>query len=536
MDGILPLALALLPVLLILVLLVGFRRPAHVSGLLGWAAAALVAWLAFRTAPEVVLRSTAAGLVKSFPVSLIVATSLLQMAFMERTGALRRIVVFLKTLSADDRAVQTMMLNIGFGTLMVAVGATPVSLLPPILLAMGYSTTVAIMMPAIGYDALCTYALLGAPIVVFVDLANAFLKANPIPGVGAVTLSQAGSIFYWFLPVVSTLIGLCMLWIGGRWKGVREGLVPVLVTGATIAGVAFVTNRIENLVVLTGVFCGLAVIGTMTLYLLVRGRKVIDRSRLTEEDRAVERSMPLWRAVSPWIVLIVAVLALNVPRPVFDYLYRTMVLAIPGVSADGAAIPTRALWNAYTWILFSVLASIPLMRPSRVQLRDTARTWWKRAPKPVFSAAVFFAVGEIMNMSGYDMVQRKFATASMVQVLADFSAGFFQKAYGAATAFIGLFGGFVTGSEASTIAMFAKYTLTTGQKLGLPIGAMIGVTAAMAFGGGLASVISPAKLQNAAAAIDRPGEENRVVRTAFVLSLGLTAVTAAFSALLQTWL
>lgn len=59
---------------------------------------------------------------------------------------------------------------------MVAVGDTPVSLLPPILLSMGYLTYVAIALPSIGYDSLCTYALLGAPIVVFADMANAFLK------------------------------------------------------------------------------------------------------------------------------------------------------------------------------------------------------------------------------------------------------------------------------------------------------------------------------------------------------------------------
>jgi len=48
----------------------------------------------------------------------------------------------------------------------------------------------------------------------------------------------------------------------------------------------------------------------------------------------------------------------------------------------------------------------------------------------------------------------------------------------------------------------------------------------LAFGGGLASVISPAKLQNAAAAIDKLGEETNVIRIAFVFALLLTAVTA----------
>jgi lactate permease len=116
----------------------------------------------------------------------------------------------------------------------------------------------------------------------------------------------------------------------------------------------------------------------------------------------------------------------------------------------------------------------------------------------------------------------------MAQVLADNSAQLFHHAYGGVVAFIGLFGGFITGSEASTIAMFAKYTLTTAKDLDMPLTGLIIITAGLAFGGGLASVISPAKLQNAAASIDKIGQETGVIRVAFVFSLILTAVTAAF--------
>jgi lactate permease len=146
----------------------------------------------------------------------------------------------------------------------------------------------------------------------------------------------------------------------------------------------------------------------------------------------------------------------------------------------------------------------------------------------VYSAAIFFAIGEVMNMAGYSISQKTFAMPSMVKVLADYSAQFFNGAYGAIVSFIGLFGGFITGSEASTIAMFAKYTLTTAQNLKLGLGGMIIITAGLAFGGGLASVISPAKLQNAAASIDKLGEENHVIRIAFLFSLILTAVTSVF--------
>ena len=517
------LLLTLLPIVVILGMLIVWKKPADISGIVGWLAISAVAWFAFQTSLEVILRSTAAGFIRSFSVSLIVAMSLLQMAFMEKTGALKRIIIFIKTIARENRAVQIMMINIGFGTLMVAVGATPVSLLPPILIAMGYSTYVAIALPSIGYDSLCTYALLGAPIVVFVDVANGFLgKGNEI------TLSQAGMVFFMFLPIVSTLIGASMLWIVGKGQALREGWLPCLITGLVIGLISYVTNRYDNLVVLTGILCGLGVIVAMIAYLKVTGKKLIDRSQLTADELAYAAQYPLWRALSPWLILVLLILALNVPKDVFNYLYRELKLPIDGLTANGAPLDTRALWQAYTWILASIVLAIPFLRPTGQQIKETLGVWTKRAPRPVFSAAIFFAIGEIMNMSGYSMESKSFAVPSMVKVLADYSADFFSQAYGAVVTFIGLFGGFITGSEASTIAMFGKYTMTTAKNLNMDTYGLILIMAGLAFGGGLASVISPAKLQNAAASIDKLGAENQVIRTAFVFAVLLTVLTSAF--------
>ncbi|MDO9391074.1 MAG: L-lactate permease [bacterium] len=521
------LLLTLLPIAVILVMLIAFKRPADQSGLAGWLAISLAAFFFFNTSWEVILRSTGAGIVRSFSVSLIVAASLLQMAVMEKTGALKRVIIFIKTLAGGNQAVQIMLINIGFGTLMVAVGATPVSILPPILLAMGYSSYVAIALPSIGYDSLCTYALLGAPIVVFVDIANSFLgKGNEIG------LKQAGQVFFMFLPVVSTMIGFCMLWIVGKWQAVRRGWLPCLLTGGVIGIVAYFTNRFENLVVLTGVLCGLAVIAAMALYLKASGKKIIDRSRLNPQELEFEMTYPLWKAFLPWLILIVLILALNLPKDSFNFLYRTLKLPINGLTADGKPLDTRALWQAYTWILVSTALALPFLRPTKSQMRESLKIWLKRAPRPVFAAAIFFAIGEIMNMSGYDMSIGQFAVPSMIKVLADYSTQVFRGGYGAVVSFIGLFGGFLTGSEASAIAMFAKYTMTTAQNLGLSLKGLIIVTAGLAFGGGLASVVSPAKLQNAAASIDKIGEETKVFKVAFVFSLILTAVTSLFVVLL----
>jgi lactate permease len=58
------------------------------------------------------------------------------------------------------------------------------------------------------------------------------------------------------------------------------------------------------------------------------------------------------------------------------------------------------------------------------------------------------------------------------------------------------------------------------------------VTAATAIGAGLASVISPAKLQNAAATIDALGIESKVIKTSFIISILITFVASIIALLL----
>jgi lactate permease len=132
-----------------------------------------------------------------------------------------------------------------------------------------------------------------------------------------------------------------------------------------------------------------------------------------------------------------------------------------------------------------------------------------------------------MNNSGFQFTGTVWklvdSSSNMIWVLAQGSAAAFGALYPFISAFLGLFGGFVSGSEASTIAMFTKYHILTSKLLN--VDALI-VTAATGIGGGLASVISPAKLQNAAATIDALGIESQVIRTAFVVSLIITTAAA----------
>lgn len=506
--------LALLPVLVVLILLVWRRMAADLAGVIGWAAAMLAAWLYFNTPLAVLLRASASGVVASFPITLMVATSLLQIFVMIETGALARIVALIKTVAPRDKVVQIMIVNVGFGTLLAAMGATPVSILPPIMLALGYSSFVAIALPALGYDALCTYALLGVPVVVFSGLVG-----KPV--------AEVGGYFARFMPVISTCIALGMLWMVGKWRMVWQGLVPALLSGIT-AGLIAIGMNAAGLIPLTGVAAGLGVVLVMLGYLLVLGKPLRDRATLSAADLSAVGKLSLGAALSPWLILVAFATLVNLPAlPFYTLTFKT--LAMPVELIPGAAEKVRLFWQAYFWILVSTLLSLPLLKPTRGQITTALHKWVRRAPRPMLASAVFFAIAYIINHSGKG-VDWTLADPhnNMVSVLANAAALAFDRFYPLAAPYIGLLAGFVSGSEASAIAMLTTLHLTTAEKIGA---AGLLVAAASGIGGGLASVISPAKLQNASAAIGRIGEEAGVLRVTFVISLVITAVCAVLAML-----
>lgn len=507
--------LTLLPVIVVVLLMTWKQVAADISGVVGWVLTILVALLFFNTALEVSLHASLAGIVSSFPVSLMVVASLLQITYMEATGALRRIIVFIKTLARSDKAVQIMLINIGAGTLLVSIGATPVSILPPILIGLGYSTFVAVALPAIGFDALCTFALLGGALVVFSDLTGASLVAS-------------AQIFSKFLPVISVMIGFGMLWIVGRLKLMKEGFVPCLIAGAVNGSTAIAMSYIPFLqsgIVLTGVVAGFMTILSMLVYLKVVGKPIISREGMTEEDLAVEKGMPLLTALSPWLILVTMLMIVNFYQPFYNFLFKELEMVVSFI--PGQIIKTRMLWNAYTWVIISTVLSMIILRPKKQQIQFTLSKWLARMPRPALAAAVFFAIAFVMNNSG---LQNQGATwsivdqsSNMIYVLANASAQLFGGMYPFISAYLGLFGGFVSGSEASTVAMFVKYHTIASEILHVD---PLVVIAATGIGGGLASVISPAKLQNAAATIDAVGMESKVIKTTFVISIAITGVAA----------
>jgi lactate permease len=519
----------LLPFIIAILLLIVFRWKADTTGFIMWIFMAIFALTLFKTDFWVVILSSVAGFVASYPISLMVLTSIFMITYMEKTGALQRIIIAFKTLGGEGKKpFQIMFINIGLGCFLVSIGATPVTMLPPIMAAIGYSPLAAVALPAIGYDPLCTFALLAIPAVVFQGtISNLFAS---IGLANFPTIAQSGFIFSVFMPVVTMGIAFGMLYIAGGKKLLfkKESVLFAVVGGAVAGGTTLLVNflartfAIDSLVYITGVIAGLATCGAMLLLAKIMGYTIFDRNNLTEEDKQIEKSMPLWKAFLPWIILIVLCIITNFIPPVYVFLFET--LAMPVKISGAAAIKLRVFWNAWFLVIIATVLSMPFLGVKK-QLKDTFQTWSKRSIRPVFAAGIFFAVAYVMNYSGatgfIDGSGNWIINQSnnMITAIATVSEQVLGQFYPIIVPFIGLLGGFVSGSETSAIAMFTKYQFQTGSLLGLANNSIVVLGAANGIGGGLASVLSPAKIQNAAAVIDKQGIEGEVIKQTAPIAL-----------------
>jgi len=532
-DPIIGLILIILPILLAFVLLVYLRKSADVTGVIVWLTTLVIAIFAFQTDAVIALTASAAGIIKSFPISVMIGTSILMMTFMQETGALQRLIVFFKTLGGGSRPMQILLISFGLGLFLVGIGATPTSMLPPVMLALGFNPMVAVALPSIGYDPLTTFALLGVPAVVFTGEYSAWGSV--------ISLQEAGAVFAWFMPVVSLGIAVSMLWIGGGRKLLfnREGLIIATLCGLTAGFMAIVCNVIFPLTTLTNVFAGAAVLLVLFVYLKVRNKPIIDRTTLDEKDHEVERSISLRRASIPWIVLVILSLATNLIPQVFQLLFYDLAFPVT-IGAYPGIINTRFLWQAYTLMLVATVVSMPFLKTDLDVLKRTASTFKRRALKPVLAAAIFFAMADVMNYSGWvidgagvwlnptNLANGLDPTNNMIFLLAGMTAGL-GILYPILAPFMGLMAGFISGSETSAIAMFTKYHVETSTAVGA---SAVVVAASNGIGGGLASILSPAKIQNAAAVIDKIGIEGQVIRFGAVVALLMTWATSIMTMLM----
>lgn len=516
--------LAILPIIIIFIGLVLFKISGTWMSLAGWVLTAAIAVAFFNTPPDIIAYASLNGILASFGISLMVFFTILQVTMMDMTGAIVSISAHIK-LIASERYEQIMILNVGLGSFLVSIGATPVTMLPPIMMALGFSPFVSVALPCLGYDPLTSFSLLAVPITLPAMVFN-------------LDASQLGKYIAYFIPVISTGLSLGMLWIADGIAGMKKGLIPAVLAGLSLglSCIFFVQILPPAAIGLVGVFSGLVSIIVLIVYRILQGKPLI---RTDEEVSAHISSgmLPIWKALLPWAILVIFIIIISIPI-VQSSLYNLLGPLQKIHIIANKSVDLKLLNQAYFWVFISTLIAAPVLVRSRSVALEICSVWLKRSWAPTLAAAAFFAIAYIMDWSSQTVMNNllTFAPGSenlnMNVVIGLSLAMIFGAAFPLISPVLGLLGSFLSGSETSSNIMFYGILKKSSDVLSLD---MMKIYAAHAVAGGIASGIAPTKIMNAAAVIDLPEIVGDVIKKCLPVVIILTACTGLMLILFLTF-
>jgi lactate permease len=199
--------------------------------------------------------------------------------------------------------------------------------------------------------------------------------------------------------------------------------------------------------------------------------------------------------------------------------------------------------QVYTWIFAATVLSMLILKPSKQQLRNTVTLWVRRIWQPFVGYSFFFGVAYVMAWSAMGLSNGKlvptpeFAAMNMNNVVGLTLAAVFGSMFVLVAPWLGLFGAVVGGSEASSNVMFYPIQHKAAEGIGLTqpgqnSSAFMTIYGSHANGGGIASAITPSKINNAAATIGVEARlESEVMRSHVPLVLMITFIVGVMTAL-----
>lgn len=521
--------LALYPLIVILVGVALLRQNGLTMAVVGLVVTIILAVLEFGTPAEVALGASAVGFLKSFGVSISVVATMLMIFLMRETNALQTVSKVIKHQVVDDE-IRALYIGIGFGSFLTCLGVVTPSLFPPLLIAMGFTPAAAIAIAVLGYNATTSFSLLSIPITLPAEQSQQLIGIS----ISATELAFKISLF---LPIVSVGFAFAILWLVGGKKSMHKGAIPALVGGLTLGlaclGSTYLDYYSNTEVIplkVVGIIAGLASMGS--LYICQKLRHVAETPRRADYPNNRE----ILRSFSPWVILTaIALTVLGIPE------IGTWLSTLPGnfngiVFFANIPVDLNVLTQIYTWIFIAVLISFVTLRPTRKQIKNATTVWTRRFAGPFFAYSLYFCIAYVMAWSGRSVSGNLLTAPSQLNmniILGTTLASVFGAGYVFVAASLGLFGAVVGGSETSSNVLFMGVQKTAATNIGLNNTGFMTVYGSQAVAGGIASAITPAKINNAVVTIDESDAiESTIMRKHLIVAILLTVATGVLTGIL----
>jgi lactate permease len=526
---------AVLPLVVLFVLLGGFRMKAQWASLIALGVSILIAITVYSMPIGQASDAALEGAVFGFwPIMWIVINALWIFNMTDATGwfALLR-----RTFSSvsDDPRVQVVVIAFCFGALLEALAGfgTPVAICGVMLVGLGFSPLKAASLALVADTAPVAFGAIAIPITTLAQVSGL-----PLHDLSQMVGRQT--------PFFALIVPFALVFMADGRRGVREAWPVALTAGAVFAMLQFATSNYIS-TPLTDIVASLGSAAAVVLLVqiwsphapgapattvgrrpAIAGGAVADAAL---ERRATADGGPadpppsgadMFKAFAPYLIIIVVLGVTSISGITKELDKATSAFSWPGLhvlSAKGKA-PTSETFKlnyltaAGTWLFVSgVLTAIVLrVRPGRaisIYWQTLVQLKWA-----ILTVMAVLGIAYVMNLSGQTITLGTWAAGA---------GGFF--AFLSPT--IGWFGTAVTGSDTSSNSLFGALQVAAAHKANLSATLLAGANSS---GGVLAKMVSPQNLAIGAAAVGLAGKEGDIFRkvigysVVFVLLMGVLAL------------
>lgn len=509
---------AALPVFFLFVALIRLRMKGHIAGLITVLLAVLVACAVFGMPARYALLSTLYGaLYGLFPIGWIVVTAVFLYNLAVKTGQFEIIKDSVASITGDRR-LQALLIAFSFGAFIEGAAGfgTPVAITAAMLVGLGFNPLYAAGICLIANTAPVAFGGVGIPII----------TAGAVSGLDAMAVARTAGLQ---LSLLSLFVPFWLIMVMAGWRGVKEVMPAVLVSGSSFAAVQWLSSNYLG-PALPAILSSLA--SMLALVIFLRAWKPKNVWRFADESPATleaKRYNPgtVLKAWSPFVILTVLIADWGL-RPVKSLLDTvTVKISFLGlhnmILAGGKPLAVIYTFNwlsaTGTSVLISAAATALVLKISPVKFFKIFFETLQSLRFALLTIACVLGFAYVANWSGMTTTLGKAFTVT-------------GAVFPFASAFLGWLGVFVTGSDTSSNALFCNMQKVTAESMGInPV-----LTVATNSSGGVAGkMISPQSIVVGTSSSGLSGREGDLLRFTLPHSLLLTTLVALM-ALAQAYL
>jgi len=480
--------LAISPILVILLLMVGFRWGASRAGGAGYLTAILVAWIWFGINPETLSYAHAKAVFLILDVLLIIWTAFLLFRVVDEAGGIKILSKSLPYLTAD-KGMQALIIGWIFASFLQGVGGfgVPVAVIAPILVGLGFSPLSAVVIPSLGHSWAVTFGSLGASF-------NAMMAAT---GLDWQVLASPAAIF---LGITGICVGFAAAYAAGGWKTIRRLALPIFIIGVVMSTAQYLT-------VTLGFWSIGGLIGGTTGLLI--GIPLAWKYKGNVKSAGKLDWKPLLISLAGYGVLVVLTLLIQLVPPLNRFLSQVQFgFNFPATRTLAGYMVPAGPGRQIT--IFRHAGMILLVSSAAAYLIFKSAGWYEAGSlSRILGSTGKRVISSSVGITSIVMMAVIMQHAGMTDTLArgfSSSLGWF---YPALSPWIGALGAVMTGSNANSNLVFSLLQLRTAELLDLPAAIIL---AAQTTGGALGSVVAPTKIIVGASTAGLEGQEGDILR------------------------